>query len=243
MESVVTALKATPIPTILVIGGLLFLLLAMAGQLIGRITVPPERQQWAGVTGVVLLMAGIALHVVPQVWPGASGTRNAPTSRSSTPSAEERPTRAPPAVSPTQPPSSRPTSEAVIITERGTVETRAKDIGSSSVPTTARGVVASITRFQKSGALVTMEMSLRNTSTQDVTACIHPSYTELIDQATGESWRAALHAGRECTALDAQKTGRVWMRFEVREPDGRSFALSSPFLMETVENLVLREPS
>jgi hypothetical protein len=103
--------------------------------------------------------------------------------------------------------------------------------------------VASITRFQKSGALVTMEITLRNTAAQDATACIHAHYTELIDQATGESWRAALHAGRECTVLDAQKTGRVWMRFEVHEPDGRTFALSSPFLKETVENLVLREPS
>jgi hypothetical protein len=123
------------------------------------------------------------------------------------------------------------------------VETRAKDIGTSSVLTAARGVVASIRRFQKSGNLVTMEIMLRNTSSQDVTACIHAYYTELIDQATGESWRAALHAGRECNVLDANKSGRVWMKFEVRAPEGRTFALSSPFFKETVEHLVLREPS
>jgi hypothetical protein len=43
-----------------------FLLLAVAGQLAGRIAVAPERQRWAAVIGGVLLVAGIALHVVPQ---------------------------------------------------------------------------------------------------------------------------------------------------------------------------------
>ena len=234
MENVFTALKDTPIPTILVIGGLLFLLLSMAGQLIGHIVVPPERQRWAAVAGAVLLLAGIGLHVIPQVWPSASDTRNAPTFQSSKPPVEEPPPRSPPGAAPAQSPPSLPKSA---------VGTRTQDIPVSSVQTITPGVVASITRFQKSGELVTMEITLRNTSTRDVTACTHAYYTELIDQATGESWRAALHAGRECNVLNSQKTGRVWMRFEVREPEGRTFALSSPFLKETVENLVLREPS
>jgi hypothetical protein len=224
MESVFTALKDTPLPTILVIAGLVFLLLSMAGQLIGHITVPPERQRWAAVTGGMLLIMGIGLHVIPLMWPSASGTRNAPVSQLSTPPVEEvspRPSPASPRVSlPPKP-----------------------DSGPAPVQTITPGVVATITRFQKSGDLVTMEITLRNASTRDANACMHAYYTELIDQATGDNWRATLHAGRECMALDAQKTGRVWMRFEVREPEGRTFALSSPFLKETVENLVLREPS
>ena len=75
MESVLSALKETPIPTILVIAGIVFLLLSMAGQLIGHITVPPERQRWAALTGGVLLIAGIGLHVIPQVWQSAPGTK------------------------------------------------------------------------------------------------------------------------------------------------------------------------
>jgi hypothetical protein len=43
MEGVIKALKDTPIPTILVIAGIVFLLLAIAGQLAGRIAVAPER--------------------------------------------------------------------------------------------------------------------------------------------------------------------------------------------------------
>jgi hypothetical protein len=224
MESVFAALKETPIPTLLVLGGLVFLLLSMTGQLISHITVPPERQRWAAVTGSVLIVAGIGLHVIPLVWQSAPVTQQAPASRPSTPPAEEpspRPSTAPPrAQLPLKP-----------------------DSGPSPVQTRTPGVVATITRFQKSGDLVTMEITLRNTSTRDVMACAQTHFTELIDQATGESWRAALHAGRECNALDAHKTGRVWMKFEVREPEGRTFALSAPFLKETVENLVLREPS
>ena len=59
-------LKDTPIPTILVFAGIGFLLLAVAGQLAGRIAVAPERQRGAAVIGGVLLAAGIVLHVVPQ---------------------------------------------------------------------------------------------------------------------------------------------------------------------------------
>jgi hypothetical protein len=234
MESVFAALKETPIPTILVIAGIAFLLLSIAGQLIGHITVPPERQRLAAIMGGVLLIAGIALHVIPQVWPSASGGRNVPISRSATPPAGEQSASPSPAFPHAQPSPSMPKS---------TVETRTKDVGTSSVQTTIRGVVASITRFQKSGDLVTMEIMFRNTSSQDVTACTHTRSTELIDQATGESWRAALHAGRECNVLDANKSGRVWMKFDIREPEGRTFALSSPLFKETLEHLVLREPS
>jgi hypothetical protein len=49
-----------------VFAGIVFLLLAVTGQLAGRIAVAPERQRWAAVIGGVLLVAGIALHVVPQ---------------------------------------------------------------------------------------------------------------------------------------------------------------------------------
>jgi hypothetical protein len=40
MDTLVTALKETPIPTILVVAGIVFLLLSITGQLAGRVTVP-----------------------------------------------------------------------------------------------------------------------------------------------------------------------------------------------------------
>jgi hypothetical protein len=69
MESIIGALKDTPIPTILVVAGIVFLLLSIAGQLAGRITVPPEQRRWAAVMGGGLLAIGLALHIVPLLQP------------------------------------------------------------------------------------------------------------------------------------------------------------------------------
>jgi hypothetical protein len=65
MDSVLAALEDTLIPTILVVAGIGFLLLSVAGHLAGRMVVPPERQRWAAVMGGILLLAGVALSVVP----------------------------------------------------------------------------------------------------------------------------------------------------------------------------------
>jgi hypothetical protein len=65
MESVLAALKDTPIPTIMVVAGIVFLLLSIAGQLAGRITVPPEQRRQATIIGCLLVVVGVALHVVP----------------------------------------------------------------------------------------------------------------------------------------------------------------------------------
>jgi hypothetical protein len=65
MESLFAALKDTPIPTILVVAGIVFLLLSIAGQLAGRITVPPEQRRRATIIGCLLVVVGVALHVVP----------------------------------------------------------------------------------------------------------------------------------------------------------------------------------
>ena len=64
MEHVINALKDTPIPTILVVAGIVFLLLAIAGQLAGRIIVSSERQPWAAVIGGVLLVIGVTLTLI-----------------------------------------------------------------------------------------------------------------------------------------------------------------------------------
>jgi hypothetical protein len=65
MKDILVAVKDTPLPTILVIAGIMFLLLSIANQLVGKIAVPPERQRWAGAIGGVLLVLGIALNFIP----------------------------------------------------------------------------------------------------------------------------------------------------------------------------------
>jgi hypothetical protein len=105
MESVIAALKDTPIPTILVIAGIAFLLLAIAGQLAGRIVVAPERQRWAAIIGGGLLAIGLGLHIVPQLQSEVTRpTRERPpTSQPSKPTAEK-----PPPQSLGKPPSTQP---------------------------------------------------------------------------------------------------------------------------------------
>ena len=78
MESVLAALKVTPIPTIMVIAGIAFLLLSIAVQLAGRIVVPPERQRQAMIIGCILMLAGIALHVAPPRWLTDFGPKKPP---------------------------------------------------------------------------------------------------------------------------------------------------------------------
>lgn len=65
MGDIITALQNTPVPTILVVGGIVFLFLAVVGQFAGKIQVDPKRQKLAGIIGALLLLSGVALYVVP----------------------------------------------------------------------------------------------------------------------------------------------------------------------------------
>ena len=65
MDSIIVLLKDTPIPTILVVSGVVFLFLALAGQIAGKLEVPPARQKWAAAAGAVFLGAGLLLYLAP----------------------------------------------------------------------------------------------------------------------------------------------------------------------------------
>jgi len=53
-----------PLPNILVVGGIIFLLLSVVGKLGARIVIDPSKQRFAGYIGVLLLIVGIGLHLV-----------------------------------------------------------------------------------------------------------------------------------------------------------------------------------
>jgi hypothetical protein len=57
------AIKDTPLPTVLVVAGIVFWLLAIAGSLAGKITVRPEHQMTAGILGTILLVSGLVLSI------------------------------------------------------------------------------------------------------------------------------------------------------------------------------------
>jgi WD40 repeat protein len=68
MLDALSELSKTPVPTILVIGGIIFLLLAVApikGLVVGKLS--PQGQRSAGFIGGGLLVVGIALYMVPSL--------------------------------------------------------------------------------------------------------------------------------------------------------------------------------
>jgi uncharacterized protein YecT (DUF1311 family) len=62
MEAAFDAISKAPLASILVLAGLFFWLLAVAGSLAGKITVNPQQQKIAAILGTVLLVIGLALN-------------------------------------------------------------------------------------------------------------------------------------------------------------------------------------
>ncbi|SRR6266851_2000303 len=65
MADLASALKDTPLPTIFVVAGIVFWLLAIAGSIAGKITVLPGQQKTAGVVGTLFVVLGMMLYLVP----------------------------------------------------------------------------------------------------------------------------------------------------------------------------------
>jgi hypothetical protein len=153
VDAILKALQGTPIPTILVVAGIVFLLLAIAGQLAGRIAVAPERQRWAALIGGGLLAIGLALHIVPLLQ--SQGTpppvKEVPPTGPSTPPVQKPPSDA--IVSP--PPSGSPVQSYRISTDYVMGTNVEFSVFINDVPVGAyssSGVTADITRFIKPGA-------------------------------------------------------------------------------------------
>jgi uncharacterized protein YkwD len=65
MREIVITLKSTPLPAILVVGGLVFLLAAFVAQIeVGKVKVQTRRPRLAGAVGALLLLSGVALYGV-----------------------------------------------------------------------------------------------------------------------------------------------------------------------------------
>jgi hypothetical protein len=79
------ALQDTPVPNLLIIGGVIFLFLAFVGRFGAYIELPRRRQRWAGIVGALLLVFGIVLFMVPSELP-PSAPALVPSAEISTPS-------------------------------------------------------------------------------------------------------------------------------------------------------------
>jgi hypothetical protein len=105
--------SATLIPTILVVAGIVFLLLSIAGHLAGRIAVPPERQRQAAIMGGLLVVVGLTLHVAPLLSSPSTSPEVPPVPRSEPPAGKTPSSPTPETLpsSPSSPPASDPTTQ------------------------------------------------------------------------------------------------------------------------------------
>jgi hypothetical protein len=119
LNDLLSALSSTPLPTILVVAGILFWILAIAGSLAGKITVEKGKQKTAGLVGTALIALGLVLFFVPSNQPEPGRTKEAQTPGSSTPGAQGFP-------APKQTPTNAPQGSSLWIVDKSRVYLRAE---------------------------------------------------------------------------------------------------------------------
>ena len=67
MENIIKSFIEGPLANILVVSGILFLFLSIVGKIGEKIAVDPRKQKYAGIIGVILLLAGLSLHLMVPV--------------------------------------------------------------------------------------------------------------------------------------------------------------------------------
>lgn len=106
MNDALTMLSQTPLPTILVVAGIVFWILAVAGSLAGKITVEPGKQKAAGLVGTAFIVLGLILLVFP----------TGPTDKSETAATTPPSQAAPPPAATTTAPTPAPVPPAPVAT-------------------------------------------------------------------------------------------------------------------------------
>ena len=67
MDKAIVAIADTPVPTLLIIAGIVFLLLSVAGDIGKRISVEAKKQKLSGIIGAVMLTLGLAVYIAEGV--------------------------------------------------------------------------------------------------------------------------------------------------------------------------------
>jgi hypothetical protein len=231
MDALVKSVFTAPLTTLFIVAGMLFLLIAVVGNISGKIEPGEKARLISGVVGLVFISVGLAMHIL-QKTPGVSESPVISSPQTKSDPVESAPQKSIPG-------SPIPKQEPI----SGGQPTQKKEALHAPIQTRFDGVVASVVRFEKSGELVMLQLMARNTSRQLRQVCFYPRMTNLIHEATGESWQPKEYAGQECNPIEANKSGQIWMKFDVSKPENKTFSLSTPLFNGTLDNLVLAEPS
>lgn len=204
MDELVKGVFAAPVATLFIVAGMIFLLIAVVGNISGKIEPGAKGRLASAALGLTFVVIGLAIHLTKE--------------------AQLSPTP------PTPPTTLEPKPEM-------------PQSLAAEAQTIFEGVVANVTRFEKTGELVTLELTLRNTTPDIVSFCVDPWQASLIDELTGDSWEEAHYGGDiNCgnkKELAMGQSHAVWIKFQIRNPEKRKFALSLPILRRPIENLTL----
>jgi hypothetical protein len=231
MEALVKLVFTGPLATLFIVAGMLFLLIAVVGNISGKIEPGEKARIISGVVGLTFILLGLAIHVLqktPSV-PESPVVSPLQTKFSQTGSVSQEPKTGLQIPKQEAMPGGQPIQKKVAL--------------SSPIQTRFNGVVVNIIRFEKGGEFVMLQLMARNTSNQVRMVCFYESMTNLIDEATSENWQPKEPVGQPCTPIEANKSSQMWMKFAVPNPDKRTFSLSSPLFNGTGDNLVLAEHS
>jgi hypothetical protein len=231
MDELVKSIFTAPLATLFIVAGMLFLLIAIVGNISGKIEPGQKARVISGALGFSFLCLGLAMHWL-QKTPDIS---ESPVISTLQPKAEQSKTPSETALAGAPVPKPEPVS--------GRQPTQKPETVSSAIQTVYDGVVASVVRFEKTGNSVMLQLLVRNSARQTRMVCFQPRRTELIAEATGESWTPKEAAGQECTHLEANSSSRIWLKFDIPQPEKKTFSLSSPLLKGTLDDLVITEPS
>jgi hypothetical protein len=206
MDEIVKGVFTAPLATVFVVAGMIFLLIAVVGNISGKIEPGAKGRVISGILGLAFIITGLAMYL----------TQQAPL------------------------PFEKAREKSELLEPPQTPE-----VSGLAAQTIFEGVVANVTRFEKTGELVTLELTLRNTAPDTVSFCVELYRAELIDELTGDSWRQVHYGGSvSCSSKQELAMGQshiAWMKFEARNPEKKRFAFSLPILRTPVENLVLEK--
>lgn len=85
MNDIIKAVADTPVPTILVVAGIFFLLMSVASKVSAHLSIPENRKKQSLLLGVGLLLGGVVLSFVPALEQSDAATAEAAAAVKQTP--------------------------------------------------------------------------------------------------------------------------------------------------------------
>lgn len=226
MMDALTSVFMAPLANLLIMAGIIFLFVAVVGSISGKIEPSTKGRVASGVIGCLFVSLGLIMHFSQQAPPAPVLPVALPQTKTDPPETpSQKPMTAPPIPKQEEAPRGQPVQKS--------------DASGAPILTRYAGIVASIVRFEKSGEFVLLQVMVRNTSNENQGFCFYQSRTDLIDEATGDTWRSKEFSGSRCTTVEPGKSTQTWMKFAIPTPEKRTFSLSAPFLNGTLDNLVL----